>query len=271
MQDRSDFSAGYSAYRERSDNRALVHPAEVFAGLRRDETMLRFHHIIHRTRPERSYGMKYYDITLPISDSLVLWPGDPPVQISQPSNIERGDTATITRISMGAHTGTHVDAPLHFIKDGGAVDTLLLDDLIGEAVVIDATGNSEISASVLGNLGIPPGTKRILFKTDNSRHWERKESAFFTDYVAISDDGAVWLIENGCTVVGIDYLSIAPFYDTVSTHKTFLKAGVIVIEGIDLSSISPGNYHLICLPLKLQGGEGAPARVVLMHPGNDIR
>jgi len=214
--------------------------------------------------------MKYYDITLPISDSLVLWPGDPPIQITQPSNIERGDTATITRISMGAHTGTHVDAPLHFVSGGGSVDTLSLNTLIGDAVVIDATGHSELSATVLKNFKIPLGAKRILFKTENSGHWARGESAFFTDYVAISNDGALWLIEHGCTLVGIDYLSIAPFHDTISTHKTFLNAGVIVVEGLDLSSIESGNYHMICLPLKLEDGEGAPARVVLARPGEDI-
>ena len=210
--------------------------------------------------------MNYYDITLPISDSLVLWPGDPPVQITQPSNIERGDTETITRICMGAHTGTHVDAPLHFVKEGNPVDSLPLDVLIGDAVIIDTEDHSELSASVLQTLGIPPQAKRILFKTRNSRHWMRGESAFFTDYVAVSEDGAWWLIERGCSLVGIDYISIAPFYDTVSTHLALLKAGVIVLEGLDLSAVEPGNYHMTCLPLKLAGGEGAPARVVLARP-----
>jgi arylformamidase len=208
--------------------------------------------------------MPIYDISLPISESLVVWPGDPPIRITQPSHLDRGDIATVSRLDVGAHTGTHVDAPAHFVQGGLGVDSFDLDLLVGPALVVHAPEAELLSASVLQALAIPRGTERVLFHTRNSDRWARGEDEFWTDYVGISDDGARWLIERGVRLVGIDYLSIAPYEELVPPHRTLLGAGVIVVEGLDLSGVAPGVYRLVCLPLKVVGGDGAPARAILI-------
>lgn len=211
--------------------------------------------------------MPILDVSLPISESLVVWPGDPPVRISQPAHLARGDTATISRLDLGAHTGTHVDAPAHFVAGGLGVDQLDLEALIGPAWVVHALEVDLLSAEVLAGLRIPPGTERVLFRTRNSERWARGEQEFYPDFVGIAADGAQWLIERGVRLVGTDYLSVAPFHDTVATHQLLLRAGIIVLEGLNLSDISPGAYHLVCLPLKIEGGDGAPARAILIGDG----
>ncbi len=209
--------------------------------------------------------MKIHDITLTISESMVLWPGDPSVHLSQPFHLDRGDIATVTQLKMGVHTGTHVDAPLHFIPDGAPVESLDLHTLIGPALVVEEMDAPLLTADVLDQSGIPPGTERVLFRTKNSHHWVKKETAFFTDFVAISQDGARWLVDHHVRLVGVDYLSAAPFDDLVSTHEILLRAGMVIVEGLNLHHISPGRYELVCLPLKITGSEGAPARVVLLE------
>jgi arylformamidase len=208
--------------------------------------------------------MLIYDISLPISESLVVWPGDPPIRITQPSHLDRGDMATVSRLDIGAHTGTHVDAPVHFFQGGGSVDSFNLDLLVGPARVVHALEADVLSAGVLEALAIPPGTERVLFRTRNSERWAQGEEEFWTDYVGITDDGAQWLIEQGVRLVGIDYLSVAPFDELVAPHRTLLGAGLIVVEGLDLSGVAAGVYQLVCLPLKVVGGDGAPARAILM-------
>jgi arylformamidase len=208
--------------------------------------------------------MPIYDISLPISESLVVWPGDPPVRITQPSHLDRGDMATVSRLDIGAHIGTHVDAPVHFVQGGAGVDSFNLDLLVGPARVVHALEADALSASVLQALDIPPGTERVLFRTRNSERWARGEEEFWTDYVGITDDGARWLIEQGVQLVGIDYLSVAPFDELVAPHRTLLGAGLIVVEGLDLSGVAAGVYQLVCLPLKVVGGDGAPARAILI-------
>jgi arylformamidase len=208
--------------------------------------------------------MLIYDISLPISESLVVWPGDPPIRITQPSHLDRGDMATVSRLDIGAHTGTHVDAPVHFFQGGGSVDSFNLDLLVGPARVVHAFEADVLSAGVLEALAIPPGTERVLFRTRNSERWARGEEEFWTDYVGITDDGAQWLIEQGVRLVGIDYLSVAPFDELVAPHRTLLGAGLIVVEGLDLSGVAAGVYRLVCLPLKVVGGDGAPARAILI-------
>jgi arylformamidase len=209
--------------------------------------------------------MPIYDISLPISESLVVWPGDPPVRITQPSHLDRGDMATVSRLDIGAHIGTHVDAPVHFVQGGAGVDSFNLDLLVGPARVVHALEADALSASVLQALDIPPGTERVLFRTRNSERWARGEEEFWTDYVGITDDGARWLIEQGVQLVGIDYLSVAPFDELVAPHRTLLGAGLIVVEGLDLSGVAAGVYQLVCLPLKVVGGDGAPARAILIN------
>jgi arylformamidase len=170
----------------------------------------------------------------------------------------------VSRIAMGAHTGTHVDAPLHFLEDGSSVEALDLNRLIGPALVLHVPNADDLSAAVLENLAIPPHTKRVLFRTRNSDIWQQETTTFFEDFVAVTKDGAQWLVDHGVQVVGVDYLSVASFKDLTTPHRILLRAGVIPVEGLDLSAISPGLYQLICLPLKMAGLEGAPARAILI-------
>ncbi len=208
--------------------------------------------------------MTIHDITLTITPELPVWPGDPPVRLSQPAHLERGDLCTITRLDISAHTGTHLDAPAHFIPGGATVERLDLDALIGPALVVDARGQGDLTAEVLQGLAIPPGVQRLLLRTDNSALWQRGEAPFAEDFVAIAPSGAAWLVERGVRLVGIDYLSVAPFDDPAPTHQILLRAGVIAVEGLDLRAIEPGAYQLICLPIKIGGADGAPCRAVLV-------
>jgi arylformamidase len=160
--------------------------------------------------------------------------------------------------------GTHVDAPAHFIPGGAGIESLDLNVLIGPALVVEAGQVQAISAEVLDGLAIPAGTQRLLLRTANSRLWRRPENQFVEDFVAITADGARWLVEHGVRLVGVDYLSVAPFHDLVPTHQILLSAGVIPVEGLDLSHVEPGPYQLICLPIKMAGSDGAPARAVLI-------
>ncbi len=209
--------------------------------------------------------MRIHDISLLISETLPVWPGDPPVRITQPQHLERGDEATVSHLEMGAHTGTHVDAPAHFIAGGATVEALDLNLLVGPALVVHALEADALTAEVLEGLDIPPGTQRVLFRTRNSDLWARGETAFARDFVAVTADGARWLVERDVRLIGVDYLSVAPFGDAVPTHETLLRAGVVIVEGLDLSRIAPGIYQLVCLPLKIAGAEGAPARAILME------
>jgi arylformamidase len=205
-----------------------------------------------------------HDISLTITPALPVWTGDPPVRLSQPSHLERGDICTITRLDISAHTGTHLDAPAHFIRGGSTVETLDLDLLIGPALVVDARGHGHLTAAAFDALAIPDGVQRLLLRTDNSLHWQRGETAFAEDFIAIDPSGAAWLVARGVRLVGIDYLSVGSFDNGVPTHEILLGAGVIAVEGLDLSAIEPGPYQLICLPIKLGGADGAPCRAVLV-------
>jgi arylformamidase len=206
-----------------------------------------------------------HDISLPISESLVVWPGDPALKITQPRHLDKGDMVTVTRLDMGAHTGTHVDAPAHFVPGGLGVDALDLNVLVGPALVVHALETDTLSANVLEQLPIPPGTERVLFHTRNSDRWARGEREFDEDFVAITEDGAHWLVSRGVRLVGIDYLSVASFGELASTHQILLRAGVVAVEGLNLSGIAPGVYQLVCLPLKIAGSDGAPARAILIE------
>jgi arylformamidase len=157
-----------------------------------------------------------------------------------------------------------VDAPHHFLNDHRTVESLALDILVGPAqVVLISQDVKVVSAEVLDKAALPAGIERLLLKTSNSRLWERGENTFFSDFVGISADGADWLVRYGVKLVGIDYLSVAPYHQSIPTHVALLSAGIIIVEGLDLSAIDPGSYSLYCLPLKLVGSDGAPARVIL--------
>ncbi len=207
---------------------------------------------------------KIYDLTLPISPSLVVWKGDPPVQMERVQKMEEGAVCNVTRMNMGAHTGTHLDATLHFIQDGLGVEALDLQTLIGPALVVDAGSAQEITASLLDSFNIPPGTTRLLIKTTNSQRWVEGETAFYEGFVAVTAEGSQWLVDHGIRLIGVDYLSVAVYKDLITPHQILLGASVIPVEGLNLSSITPGEYQLICLPILLQGSDGAPCRAVLM-------
>lgn len=167
---------------------------------------------------------------------------------------------------MSVHTGTHVDAPYHFLGDGtDTIEKISLSQLIGRAYVLElADGVQEINQSTLEEAEIPTRIRRLLFKTRNSKYWDQNNLNFETDFVAITSDGAQWLVEHGIKVVGVDYLSVAPFEFQEPTHKILLQSGVIIIEGLNLSEVEQGRYTLYCLPLKIEGSDGAPARAILL-------
>jgi arylformamidase len=210
--------------------------------------------------------MKIYDISLPITGNLPIWPGDPKIVIDRFSKIEAGDDANVTRISMCAHAGTHVDAPFHFLGgDAPTVEKLPLSQLTGRVYILQLPDEVDsISADILKQAQIPPRTRRLLFKTRNSACWLQPEAEFQRDFVAVSADGAQFLVDQGIKLVGVDYLSVAPFDSQAETHRILLQAGIAVVEGLDLSKVSPGRYSMYCLPLKIVGADGAPARVILV-------
>jgi arylformamidase len=209
--------------------------------------------------------MRIYDITLTISPDIPTWPGDPSVVLERTTSIDEGADTNLTRMNMCVHTGTHVDAPYHFLGgDTPTVEKLSLKILSGRTYILHVPDCDIITAKILDKAEIPPRTRRILFKTRNSEYWARQALGFQTNFVALSPDAAEWLVNRGVKLVGIDYLSIAPFQDGRKTHEILLKAGIVVIEGLDLSGVSQGRYTLHCLPLKLAGCDGAPARAILV-------
>ncbi|MFC1964662.1 cyclase family protein [Chloroflexota bacterium] len=204
----------------------------------------------------------WIDISVPLRDAMVHWPSDPPVGIKRVEDIEKGDTANMSVISMGAHSGTHVDAPVHFIKEGKGVDNIPLDTVVGRARLIEIRDPESIKPEELARHRIRRG-ERILFRTENSSHvWEKDK--FVEDFVFISDAAADFLVDRGVRLIGIDYLSVGSFKHGGSyVHKTLLSGGIWIIEGLNLSNLTPGKYDLICLPLRIVAGDGAPARAIL--------
>lgn len=209
--------------------------------------------------------MTIYDISLPISPDLPVWPGDSAIVIEEIFSMDKGADANVSRLEAGVHIGTHVDAPHHFLNDGRTVENLALDILTGPAFVLHVNDDVDsITAEVLDAAPIPPATSRLLLRTKNSGLWTSDSRKFHSDFIAISSDGAEWLVEHGIQLIGVDYLSVAAFDDSVPTHKILLSAGIIVLEGCDLSQVPQGDYDLYCLPLRLVGSDGAPARTILV-------
>jgi arylformamidase len=198
------------------------------------------------------------DVSVTVRPDMPIYAGDPSVAIELAKSIDRGDPANVTRLELGAHTGTHVDAPRHFIPDGEGASELPLDPFIGPCVVADAgSASGQLGAAAIEMLGLPPSPERVLLKTSNSALWERDR--FTPDFVRLSSDGAEALIGRGVRLVGIDYLSIGD----PAAHVLLLGSGIGVIEGLDLRPVDPGNYFLVCLPLKVARSDGAPARALL--------
>jgi arylformamidase len=198
------------------------------------------------------------DVTVPIRDGMPVYDRNPGVHLERARSITDGDTVNISRLELGVHTGTHVDAPVHFIEGGKGVDAIDPEILIGDAHVVDATGlHADIDAEALGTLDLPRGAERLIFKTPNSELWNL--DVFTRGFIRFVESGALVLLEAGVRLVGIDYLSIGD----ESAHRVFLGNGVVPLEGLDLRAIDPGRYRLYCLPLKLVGSDGGPARVFL--------
>jgi arylformamidase len=205
----------------------------------------------------------YFDISLTISPELPHWPGSPTPQLTRTRDMCCGDAINDSVLNCGVHTGTHVDAPIHFLADGADVTTLPLEVLIGPAMVAALPAVDAVTPADLEALNVPAGVERLLLRTRNSEGWRRGDREFNTEFVALTAAAARWVVERGLRLIGVDYLSVQRFKDNPETHTTLLGAGVVIVEGLNLAAISPGFYELYCLPLKLAGGDGAPARVVL--------
>jgi arylformamidase len=205
----------------------------------------------------------WIDISVPLRTGMPHWPGDIPVHIEQTMDMRAGDACNLRTISMSAHTGTHMDAPLHFVMDGTGIDAMPLDATMGPARVLPIESDQSITRRELQRFE-PRSGERLLFKTSNSRWWRARCRLFMKNFVAIEADAARYLADCGVRTVGVDYLSIGAYKgDGVETHQILLGAGVWVIEGLDLSAVEPGDYELVCLPLRIEGGDGAPARAAL--------
>jgi arylformamidase len=210
--------------------------------------------------------MRIFDVSVPITTELPTYPGDPGIEFEQWASFEKGDPANVTMLHLGAHTGTHVDAPAHFIKGAPKLETLPLDVLIGEARVLEISSDVRAIEAHHLNANALEGAKRVLFKTRNSAFWSSPESVFRRDYTYLTPEAARALVMMGVQLVGIDYLSVEQFEsEGFQTHHVLLSSGIVIIEGLDLREVEAGSYELICLPLRLAGGsgDGSPARVVL--------
>ena len=210
--------------------------------------------------------MKIYDLSLTIRPDLPVWPGDPGVIIQRRASIEQGDVANVSHLALGAHAGTHLEAPLHFIEGRTAVEELDLDVLIGPAYVVEFDVEKTITAADLEAISLPDDTTRLLCKTRNSQLWVEDPTDFVTDYVHLSPDAAQWLVDHGYRLIGVDYLSVEQFEmnsQGAPTHHILLDAEIVIVEGLSLAGVPQGRYNLACLPLKIQGSDGAPCRAIL--------
>jgi arylformamidase len=206
-------------------------------------------------------GAGWRDVSVPIRTGMVHYPGNPDVRLEFIKHVERGDPATVSQLSLGVHTGTHLDAPVHFIRNALGVDQLPIESLIGVARVFDVADTQEVTSAQLAPYGIAAG-ERILLRTRNSsRCWGTDE--FVADYSYLAADAAALLAQRRVRMIGIDYLSIGGGDSGIKVHHTLLEAGIVILEGLDLSQVPAGSYDLICLPLRLAGCDGSPARALL--------
>ena len=194
--------------------------------------------------------MRIHDISKAIEDGMEVYPGDPEVSVRRVARLENGDEANVSAVSFGTHTGTHIDPPLHLLSGGAGADSVSLEALIGPALVVD-TGGAEIDREFLGAAGIGAAV-RVLFKTGGRG--------------GLTNDASLHLVGKGVRLVGIDGPTIeCSGHEGLEAHRALLEAGVVILEGLELSGVEPGTYELICLPLKIKDGDGAPARAVLLE------
>jgi arylformamidase len=212
--------------------------------------------------------LQVYDVTVTISELMPVWPGQPRVKIEQVSSIAHGDQSNLSRLHLSCHTGTHLDAPYHFLKGGLTVDKLPLDLLMGPAFVAEVShleGNT-IQVYDLASMHYPRDTTRLLLKTSNSHFWEDRLSEFERDFVHLAPKTAEWLVKRGVQLIGVDYLSVEAFGAREHrVHRSLLGSGVVIVEGLNLSRVPAGHCQLVCLPLKIEGADAAPARVLVIR------
>lgn len=208
------------------------------------------------------------DISVPVSPDLCVWPGDPRIDVRPASRISQGDSANVSRIALSSHTGTHVDAPWHFVDDGKRLEEIPPERWLGPCLVVGIDESiTRITPAELDAANIPPGTTKVLFKTANSALWHTGGALDFAHgFVGLSPEAARWVVDHGIELVGIDYLSIEPYQEPGhKTHLTLLRNEVLILEGLNLRDVEPGEYELVCLPLRLTVGDGAPARAILIR------
>lgn len=206
----------------------------------------------------------HIDISVPLQRGMPVWPDSTGFALSQTMRLENGDPANVSRLETDVHCGTHIDAPLHFLQSGEPVDRLPMEVLIGPAFVAHAQGATDITPEVLSALDLPMDIDRLLIRTTNSDLWARGPGSFTSNYVALTRAAAEWVAERGIRLIGIDYLSVQKYGDDPETHRVLMRKGIVIVEGLDLSQVRSGFYHLVCLPLRLVGAEAAPARAVLL-------
>jgi arylformamidase len=206
---------------------------------------------------------KIIDITVPLTTEMPAWPGSKGIKITPTMQMDKGDSYNASRLDFNLHTGTHVDAPRHFLQNGTTVEQLPLDVLVGPSYVAYLPDAADVTPRNLTDLNLPSGIERLLLRTRNSELWAAKTIEFREDFVALTHEAAQWIVDKGIKLIGVDYLSVQRYSDDSRTHQILLGADTVVLEGLNLSNVKAGFYELICLPLRIVGTEAAPARVIL--------
>jgi len=209
---------------------------------------------------------RIHDISLPIEAGLPTWPTSEGFRTRQAMAIRDGDSANVTVVEMDVHTGTHVESGLHFLADGAPIESIGLDAFVGPADVVEIDGDA-VNAASLEAAGVPVDCRRLLVKTANSARWAAGWGEFDPVYVSLTPDAATWAAERGLALVGIDHLSIQLYEDDGETHRILMRAGIAILEGLNLAGIAPGRYTLVAAPIRLVGVEAAPARALLLESG----
>jgi arylformamidase len=210
--------------------------------------------------------MGVIDVSLTIGPDMLVWPGDPPVEVVPRKQIAAGDPANVSELRLGTHTGTHVDPPNHFIDGAGGIDSVPLEILVGDAIVVDARHlDRPIEVADMEKLGIPRATQRVLLRTANSELWRRQHVEFPDVYACLTAGSARWVVDRRIKLIGVDFLSVEQEgAEGHPAHHVLLENGVVIVEGLNLGQVEPGEYTLVCLPLRIQDGDGGPARAVLI-------
>jgi arylformamidase len=209
--------------------------------------------------------MNIIDISIPLSEKTPVWEGEKGISVHRVAKIEEGSDFNVSRIELGLHAGTHIDAPFHVFEKGNTVDQIPLDTLVGSVQVVEIPdGISVIDKNCLMNLNFQDGIDRILFKTSNSIYWEEDPFSFNKEYVAINSEGAKYLADMDLRLIGVDYFSVSPYDDLKQPHLILLARRIVLLENIDLRHVVPGVYKLICLPMKIIGTDGALVRAILI-------